>query len=250
MQSLQEQKIEEQRLREALAYFEKTGRFTIDDRVEHVRKLQFEEGVEIFAVTIRTIQQAAQYDDVAAIRGFIDEGHLNKGDKNGTTAVHIAVEWDSVHALLELHKEGADLNCRNNLGWSPAHFCVKARNCKMLSRLYDLGSDVHVQDNTGSTPAHYAAQRNYVDVLDTLFTLQPFPLKPEILDVAGNNGMRPSHVAAQADSLEALDYLWKKGLSLEHRDNYVPPPPPPFPRHTPYNCLVFRARRRPTRRRD
>jgi len=64
-------------LKKNLDSLAKNGRFTVAERVNHIRKTQKVDGIEIYAVQHTTIQRAAQTDNVAGVRFFIVKGHLD-----------------------------------------------------------------------------------------------------------------------------------------------------------------------------
>lgn len=219
MQGLQAKQLEAKRIRENFQQLSNESFLEIPDRVQNIHDLQFDDGEDIFAMQVRTIQDAATSDCVLAVRRFLDPEEINKCDGYGNSGVHSAVKAGAVKTLAELHQHGADMNIRNNQGWSPAHVAAMVHRPAMLEMLYRMGSNMTSHDATGSTPAHYAAQNNDVDALDMIYHSQEMPYKPDVIDTASTNGMRPSHTAALHDSLEALMYLQRHGVDLNQRDN-------------------------------
>ena len=205
-------------LRKSLEEYKRSGRFTVPDRVNHIRKLQKVDGVEIYAVQYTTIQRAAQTSDVAGIRYFVAKGMLNDADEMGNTALHEGARFGYQNIVRELCAQGCDVNTRNNIGQTPAHLATAGGHGDLLELIYDKGGDLTLPDAGGSTCAHYAAQVNRVDILETLYRLQDFPLGPEVLSIASKNGITPAHIAAGFDCLEALDFLYRHGCALDPRD--------------------------------
>ena len=94
------------------------------DRVNHIRKLQKVDGVEIYAQQYTTIQRAAQTSDVAGIRYFVAKGMLNDADEMGNTALHEGARFGYQNIVRELCAQGCDVNTRNNIKQTPAHLAT------------------------------------------------------------------------------------------------------------------------------
>ena len=218
MEEMAAQKRAAAELKQSLEEFARNGRFSVPDRVNHIRTLQKVDGVEIYAVQYTTIQRAAQTADVAGIRYFVKRGMLNDVDEMGNSAMHEAARFGYQNVVRELCAQGADVNTRNNIGQTPAHLATAGGHGDLLELIYDKGGDLTLPDAGGSTCAHYACQVNRVDILETLYHLQDFPLGPEVLSIASKNGITPAHIAAGFDCLEALDFLFRHGVALDQRD--------------------------------
>jgi len=100
---------------------------------------------------------------------------VNFRDKEGRTALHVAVEWLNVDVVNELVKNGADVQSRDPSGRTPLHY-LAAHN--FLSResvgsifgiLLDNGADVNAKTLAGKvTPLHDAAYLGEVQVAELL----------------------------------------------------------------------------------
>jgi len=220
MEALAQSKKDAARLRESLLELERNTRFTVKERVGHIRKLQKADGIEIYAIQYTTIHRAAQTDNVAGIKHFVEQGDLEKRDRRGNTALHEAARFGYGNIIEELGQAGAEMNVKNDIGQTPFHLAVSGGHISILETLYDKGGEPTMADGSGATPAHYAAQANRVDILEVLYRLQEFPLKPDVLGLPSNNGQTPAHIAAQFDALEALDYLFRLGVDLSCRDQF------------------------------
>lgn len=212
---------EDQALRDDLERNGKKYRHTVEDRVAHVIHKQFVDGdTDLFVSGCKSIQEAAAFDDIAALRHFLAIGRAADTDNKGDTAAHRACENGAERALRELHKARAPLDTPNNQGWTPAHSAVIASRAPMVRLLHKLGVDLHQRDNSGCTAAHYAAQRNDVELLEALYFCQRLPRNNRCLGPRANNGATPAHLAAQHDGLEALRFLWRHGVELTATDHF------------------------------
>uniref|UniRef100_A0A7S2WNZ8 SHOCT domain-containing protein n=1 Tax=Rhizochromulina marina TaxID=1034831 RepID=A0A7S2WNZ8_9STRA len=193
---------------------------SVEQRVNHIRKLQKEDGIEIYAIQFTTIQRAAQTNEVTGIKHFVEKGLVDHQDDSGNTALHEGARFGFLPIVNELVSSGANINACNHLGQTPFHLAVGGGHIHLLEVLYDKGADAVATDGGGATGAHYAAQANRVDLLEELYKLQEFPLGPEVLSIRSKNGQTPAHMAAQFDGLEALDYLMRKGVDITVKDRF------------------------------
>lgn len=67
-------------------------------------------------------------------------------------------------------KMGADLNCKNDDGWTTLHEAVNTKEPepKVVNFLIKSGANVEVKNNQGSTPLHIAAWRGNGEIIDIL----------------------------------------------------------------------------------
>ena len=73
------------------------------------------------------------------------------------TALHHAVEWNSLPMVSLLIKNGAEINAVSKAGETPFRRAVSLGHDKIASFLAERGGDVHRSDNAGRT-AIYSAQ--------------------------------------------------------------------------------------------
>jgi len=145
-------------LEKKLEALKKNGRFTVHDRVNHVRRLQKVDGVEVYAVQYTTVMRAAATDNVAGVLHFIEQGRLNDADEAGNSALHEACRFGFQNVVNTLCEHGIAVNAKNKMGQTSAHLAVAGGHTHLLEPLYDMGADLALTDNGGATPAHYAAQ--------------------------------------------------------------------------------------------
>mmetsp|Transcript_19153 Transcript_19153/g.34765 ORF Transcript_19153/g.34765 Transcript_19153/m.34765 type:complete len:316 (+) Transcript_19153:109-1056(+) len=224
-------------LKKNLDSLAKNGRFTVAERVNHIRKTQKVDGIEIYAVQHTTIQRAAQTDNVAGVRFFIVKGHLDNKDASGATALHEAARFGYHNVVNELAEAGADVHQRNNIGQAAVHLCVAGGHPHILELLAGMGADLAAPDSGGASPAHYAAQVNRTDILEALYRLQARPLGPAVLSAASTNGLTPAHIAAQFGCVEALDLMHRSGVDLGARDAFGETPAHKSARAQHWKCV-------------
>ena len=108
------------------------------------------------------------------------------------TPLHFAAE-DSANpaALATLLDAGADLNARDEFGWTPLHSAAANENPAVLAALLDAGADLNALDGSGRTVLHIAATAN--DNPAVLAALLEAGANPNANDASGNT---PLHWAA------------------------------------------------------
>ena len=74
---------------------------------------------------------------------MMDGRHFIMACQNGHEAI--------VSLLLE---KGADVNAKNNDGWTPLHWASENGHEAIVSLLLEKGADVNAKDNDGETPLH------------------------------------------------------------------------------------------------
>uniref|UniRef100_A0A8C5THP5 Ankyrin repeat domain-containing protein 7 n=1 Tax=Malurus cyaneus samueli TaxID=2593467 RepID=A0A8C5THP5_9PASS len=96
-----------------------------------------------------------QHTDCAAILLEHGANHDHKG-AGGNTGLHLAVMVSRVSsgAVLE---HGADINAKNELGYTPLTTAITENHDDMVELLLQKGADVNAQDNVSRTPLTVAA---------------------------------------------------------------------------------------------
>ncbi|KAH0554915.1 putative ankyrin repeat protein RF_0381 [Cotesia glomerata] len=121
------------------------------------------------------VSRGARIDGPGAktpLRMAIDGNHLSivkclveNGVDERSTAIHLAVDLDSIEALKLLLKAGVCINTKDVAGRTPCHLAAKVGNLGILQIILDFGGDVSARDVAGRTPLHYAAQWCHLQVV-------------------------------------------------------------------------------------
>ena len=89
-------------------------------------------------------------------RALRDKGaEVNARDNNGWTPLHVAVQVGASDIVKELLTRGADPNAKQDLGSTPLHFALVRENAKtaaIVEMLVGHGADVNAATNSGETP--------------------------------------------------------------------------------------------------
>ena len=75
-----------------------------------------------------------------------------KLDRKGRSELHDAVIYHRRGRIVELLAGGADVNRKDNGGWSPLHFAAQQQVVEIASMLINSGAEVDSKDKSGNTP--------------------------------------------------------------------------------------------------
>ncbi len=99
---------------------------------------------------------------------------MNAHDKNGHTALHIAVRRGDQALVERLLESGADINCRTFVnayghgGYAALHLAVLKGNRALVELLLERGADINRKTKDGRTALSIAGQGDYSELVDAL----------------------------------------------------------------------------------
>ena len=76
--------------------------------------------------------------------------------QNKFSPIHFACFQGDAEVIRLLHKYGADIDVKNEMGLSPMHVAAQNDKAFSIAFLYEHGIDVDCEDNEGQTPLHWA----------------------------------------------------------------------------------------------
>ncbi|CAD5115454.1 DgyrCDS4426 [Dimorphilus gyrociliatus] len=129
--------------------------------------------IEVENISKRTpLHEAADYGRFSSARDILrnveelDSDYVNREDRLGFTALHIAAKRDMTTKCVEtLITFGADLDLQNNLdGETPLHIAIKYEFIETIILLLKKGADIHIKNNIGYAPIHAIIDKNILEV--------------------------------------------------------------------------------------
>lgn len=166
---------------------------------------------------------AASWRSPVMVEYLISKGSdINKKDNNGNTALHSAVQSDSIRSVEILCENKCDINVQNNLGQTPIMLAICRNRNETVKTLLKYNADISITDNTGKSPLHYAAVSGYGDICDLLISKGAELNKKDknnrtpvyYAGYYGNAGitekLKKADAASETNSSEETQYLSKK----------------------------------------
>jgi ankyrin repeat protein len=82
--------------------------------------------------------------------------------------MHWAAGGDHKEMVERLIDKGADVNARDEAGWTPLHYAAFSGHKDVAELLIAKGADVNTKNDSGETPLHIAEHNVHKDVADLL----------------------------------------------------------------------------------
>ena len=114
---------------------------------------------------------AVKTNDVASLRTLIDKHvDVNAVQPDGTTALHWAVEGDSLEIVQVLLRAGANVKAANRYGITPLWLASLNGNASVIGALLEAGADAAAASAEGETALMVAARTGNADAVNILLS--------------------------------------------------------------------------------
>jgi ankyrin repeat protein len=190
--------------------------------------------------------------DIHLVREMLksDKVHINAGNEDGFTAVHMACITGNMELIQLLVSHKGSLDVINNHGCTPLYYACASGNDVLSQWLVDLGADLLKAANDGTTALHCLCAKDRHVFLGSLLSRNSstidvnmkFEPHSSFLQVACMNGAYESakvliahganvlddldanmwsllHLTSMTGNIKLTELLLDHGLSLKHRDN-------------------------------
>ena len=115
-------------------------------------------------------------------------------EKEGKTALHVAVECGNLEIVLLLLDSGASINSLTFSSTSSLHLSCRKGHLSITKLLIDRGAEVNLQDSKGWAPIHEAAALGRSNSIAYLIRIEECNL-----DLKTNSGQTPADLALIGD---------------------------------------------------
>ena len=156
---------------------------------------------------------AAENGDLQAVRWLIANGaDVNAKNNDGWTPLLYAARKSAEVAKL-LIDNGAEVNAKDEDGRTPLLYAAGNNAAEVAKLLIDNGADVNAKNKKGRTPLHWAAGENAAAVAKLLID------NGAEVNAKSNGGVTSLHAAAFKNAAAVAKLLIDKGANIEAKDN-------------------------------
>ena len=135
---------------------------------------------------------------------------INRQNKKGKTAVHVAAEFNQTEVCKILCLVGATTELlRDNDGYLPIHIACVKNHLGVLKVLVEGGAKIRSKGPEGWLPLHLACKHNSIQVVEYLLD-NGFSVNDQ-----DHLKWTPLHVAFYFSNQEAIDLLTKRGADVD-----------------------------------
>ncbi|MFP3030265.1 MAG: ankyrin repeat domain-containing protein [Wolbachia sp.] len=161
-----------------------------------------------------SLHSAARENKVIEAEDLLKKGaDINAKDDKGWTPLHEAASKGSLELAKLFVKERADVNAKNNKGWTPLHEAVQSGHSNIVEFLIDTnGTDIEAKSNNEkNTPLHVAADTGQLGIVNLLAN------KKANVNAVNKYGKKPLDIAKEKNHQDIVDFLTSK-TSRKRRD--------------------------------
>ena len=133
----------------------------------------------------------------------------------GRTPMHSASMDGSVDVVRWLLNHGADANARDACDWTSLHWAARYAHIECVQMLLGHNANINVQEVCGQTPLYWTTQERREQALDTTRRLLEHGADPNICD---DRLSTPLHQASFCGLLEVTRLLLSYGAKVDTKD--------------------------------
>ena len=152
-------------------------------------------------------------DALARIDFLLHAGaDIDGADKNGNTALYIALMMELPEVADCLIERGASLDCLNDKNWSIVHIAAKHGFLEVAELLQRSNADVNLTNSEQQTALFLATAYGHLEIVKLLTG------NGADIDQVESDGTSPLNAAAQMGEVDTARFLCSAGAALEVRD--------------------------------
>ncbi len=143
---------------------------------------------------------------------------VNAEAEDGTTPLHLSVEYGHSKITGLLVKKGANVNAADSYKMTPLHTAIRKKNLETAGLLLKNGADINCRNTWGQTPLYRAAGRGFMEVVE--FLVQ----RKADVNLQNGYGKAPLHVAVSGGYEKIVQYLLDHGAKTGTGDKWQQTP--------------------------
>ena len=129
-------------------------------------------------------------------------------------SIHKSATDGNIEAVKQHLAAGAEVNAKDEDGWTPLHLAAEEGHKETLKLLIDKGADVHAGDKDGDSPLAWAVYSNHMDIVKLLIAAGAD------VNVKNNKyGWTPLYSAAGGGHKKISELLIDKGADVNAKDD-------------------------------
>ncbi len=110
-----------------------------------------------------------KHGDFEGVKKAIENGaDVNARNEIGWTPLHLASYWGCTKIAKLLIENKADVNAKDVCGNTPLHLASRYNNLEIVKLLIEKGADVNAKDNYSKTALDIAKSHDYQEIIDLL----------------------------------------------------------------------------------
>lgn len=160
----------------------------------------------------------AKIGELVKLQELLDKKQklVNKRNKRGETALHIAAENNNKPIAVLLLSKGAEIDAQTEYFWTPLYSAVSASKETMSKFLIMKGANVKSScKNSGRSILAVAIERGLIEITRILIS------KGAEVNSKDNLGATPLHAAAWHGQLEIAKLLLSMGADINSKDDQL-----------------------------
>ena len=164
------------------------------------------------------LHRAAYRGSADTLKLLLAAGANIYADNDGRTPLHLAAvpTNQTTEALEVLLLTGANINAKDNHGYTPLHVAAQSASAETLETFLAAGANINAKNDFGNTPLHEAADRGgHADNVKTLLTAGAN------VNAKNDFGYTPLHIAVRygSDHVKKVEFLLAAGADVNIQAN-------------------------------